>query len=110
MSNSVFPLGKIVATPGALAELARAGEDLLHYLARHVRGDWGDLTDDDKKENDSSVTKGCRILSAHTLSTGTKIWNITEAEEVRPVFFYLAIIKNGPLWIFGNIINIHYLH
>jgi hypothetical protein len=76
-----FSLGHIVATPGALAELSRAGEDALPYLARHIRGDWGDLCDDDKKENELSVTQGYRILSAYTLSTGVKIWVITEADR-----------------------------
>jgi hypothetical protein len=76
-----FPLGQLVATPGALAELARAGEDPLLYLGRHARGDWGTLSDADKKENEFSVANNFRILSAYELSTGIKIWIITEADS-----------------------------
>lgn len=81
-----FPLGLIVATSDALAEFDRASEDPLAYLARHVRGDWGDLCDDDQKENELFVTEGFRILSAYTLSTGTKVWIITEADRSSTCF------------------------
>jgi hypothetical protein len=80
-SQAKYPLGKIVATPNALREFARASEDPLPYLTRHVGGDWGDLSEADKIENDFSVANGFRILSAYTLSTGTKIWIITEADR-----------------------------
>ena len=36
-----FPLGQMVATPGALQALAEAGEEPLTYLSRHISGDWG---------------------------------------------------------------------
>ena len=38
-----FPLGRVVATPGALKLLEEAGEDPLRYLNRHASGDWGEL-------------------------------------------------------------------
>ena len=49
--------------------------ELLH---RHVTGDWGDLEDEDKKENELSVKEGFRILSAYSLETDVKVWIITE--------------------------------
>jgi hypothetical protein len=53
---------------------------MLALLSRHVRGDWGDLDEQDKKENEFSVEKGFRILS--TYGTGmTKLWIITEADR-----------------------------
>ncbi len=42
----VFELGQILATPGALAALQKAGQDPHDFLARHVACDWGDLSDD----------------------------------------------------------------
>jgi hypothetical protein len=35
-----LPLGRVVATPGALKLLTEIGEDPLDYLARHASGDW----------------------------------------------------------------------
>jgi hypothetical protein len=74
----LFELGQLVGTPGALRALQEAEQDPLELLARHVTGDWGELDDEDKKENDFSVEHGFRILSALTVSTGVKVWVITE--------------------------------
>ena len=74
----LFDLGQVVGTPGALQALENAGQQPGELLARHVMGEWGDLCDEDKAENDLSVEKGFRILSAYTLQTGVKIWVITE--------------------------------
>jgi hypothetical protein len=71
----------MVATPGALRALAEAGEEPLAYLCRHVAGDWGELCEEDKKENEFSVVKGLRIFSAYVLSSDVKIWVITEADR-----------------------------
>jgi hypothetical protein len=76
-----FRLGRIVATPGAIDALKAANEDALSYIARHKNGDWGDLDEHDKQENEFSVEHGLRILSAYHLSTGVKIWLITEADR-----------------------------
>ena len=81
MPTARFPLGRTVATPGALEALARAGETPLPYLVRHSAGDWGDLDRDDKTENESAVKAGLRIFSAYLLTDGTRIWVITEADR-----------------------------
>lgn len=77
----LFVLGQLVATPGAIAACAEAQSDPLHYLRRHVSGDWGDLGDDDKAANDSALATGARILSAYTLATDERLWIITEADR-----------------------------
>jgi hypothetical protein len=76
-----FPPGQIVATPGALTAFEEAGEEPVTYLARHLAGDWGEVCEEDAKENDFSLEKGFRILSAYTLKDGTKIWVLTEADR-----------------------------
>ena len=74
-----FPLGQIVATPNALGALTQ--DDITTALRRHVSGDWGDLGEEDKKENDFSLTRELRILSAYHGAGGTKFWIITEADR-----------------------------
>jgi len=76
-----FRLGQIVATPGALDALLTAGQTPGFFLRRHVSGDWGELDEEDRRENELSVVQGFRLLSAYTLSSGTKIWIITEADR-----------------------------
>jgi len=78
----LFPLGQIVATPGALAALGKAGQTPLEFLTRHVRGDWGELCEEDRKENQLSLEHGFRLLSSYRISSGdTKVWVITEADR-----------------------------
>ena len=74
----LFDLGQTVATPGALASLQEAGENPLTYLLRHVTGDFGDLPEEDIEENRRSLAQDLRIFSAYQLSSGVKIWVITE--------------------------------
>lgn len=76
-----FPLGQIVATPGALAALEASGDSPFTYLQRHQSGDWGDLTADDRYENEYALAHDLRILSAYKLTNGTRIWIITEADR-----------------------------
>ena len=51
-------------------------------MQRHVTGDWGELSEEDRRENELSVKEGFRILSAYKLPrTGVKLWIITEADR-----------------------------
>jgi hypothetical protein len=81
MKTAKFPLGQTVATPAALQALAAARQSPLDFLRRQQQGDWGDLTAEDRKENEFSVMNNFRILSAYTLTTGVKIWVITKADR-----------------------------
>jgi hypothetical protein len=81
MQQARFPLGRIVATPGALGALEEAGENPGTFIKRHSAGDWGELDDHDRQENELSVERGFRILSSYTLASGTKLWIITEADR-----------------------------
>lgn len=81
MRNVLFPFGQIAATPGALEALEEAGERPATLLKRHITGDWGEVDEEDFQENERSLVDGCRLLSAYTLSTGTKLWIITEADR-----------------------------
>jgi hypothetical protein len=81
MKKAKFLLGRIVATPGALAALSQANQDPAEFPSRHQHGDWGDVEEEDKKENEFSVLNNLRILSAYSLTTGVKLWVITEADR-----------------------------
>ena len=76
-----FELGRIVATPGALVSLSEAGQTPAQFLGRHINGDWGDVDDEDRQANEQSLLDDSRILSAYRLSTGERLWIITEADR-----------------------------
>ena len=81
LGRPLFTLGRVVATPGALACLERCGVNGATLLQRHQTGDWGDISAEDCQQNKLAITHGCRILSSYTMSSGERIWIITEADR-----------------------------
>lgn len=61
----LFDLGQLVATPDALAVLEKSGQNPIEFLTRHVTGDWGEITEEDRKENLFSLEKGFPLLSSY---------------------------------------------
>ena len=80
-TKPLFPLGQVVATPGALAALVVAGQTPYEFLNRHVTGDWGTLPEEDVEENERALKHGYRIFSGYNLSDGTRMWVITEHDR-----------------------------
>jgi hypothetical protein len=78
-SCPMLSLGKLVATPNALAHITQA--DITAALMRHAVCDWGDVCAEDKQTNNLAVTEGTRILSVYHAANGTKFWIITEADR-----------------------------
>ena len=81
MSGAKFSPGRVVATPGVLEAFTASGQSPLDFLQRHLAGDWGELDENDVRENEVSLQRGWRILSCYRLSTGVKFWVITEADR-----------------------------
>lgn len=78
-----FNPGQIVATRGVvdLMEMKTAFHTFVNQsLVRHLKGDWGDICEEDKAVNDAAVTSEDRILSAykHPNNPEWHIWIITE--------------------------------
>jgi len=79
--NALFDLGHVVMTPGAAA----LEVDFSPYLARHAQGDWGEVSTPSKRQNDTAVKEGYRLLSTYTVPIGDdeteRIWILTEADR-----------------------------
>ena len=80
-TRPLFDLGQLVATPGALAALEKTGQTPMEFLSRHVTGDWGDIPEEDRKENQYSLEHGFRLLSSYRTTADQVIWVITEANR-----------------------------
>ncbi|APZ96363.1 hypothetical protein [Fuerstiella marisgermanici] len=74
-----FRFGSIYITCNAQERLN--GDDIRNALSRHLSGDWGDVCDEDRQENELSLREGFRLLSVYHASDGTKFWVITEADR-----------------------------
>jgi hypothetical protein len=75
-----LPLGRVLATPGALKLLTDAGAHPFELLARHATGDWGELCAFDRHQNEIALRDGYRVLSAYPIGT-EHVWVITEADR-----------------------------
>jgi hypothetical protein len=71
-ARPLFSLGQIVGTPTALSALAKSGETPGTFLSRHITGDWGEIPDEDRKEN--QLEKGFRLLSCYRTLAGVRVW------------------------------------
>ncbi|MFM0504293.1 hypothetical protein [Paraburkholderia caffeinilytica] len=76
----LFHLGRIVATPGALDVLQRAGVFPFQLLVGHQCGDGGVLCAEDRAANAGAIVAGGRILSVYEVGA-EKIYVITEADR-----------------------------
>lgn len=80
-TTPLFPAGQIAATPGVLALLEQVNKSPLEFLSRDLRGDWGDLCQEDKTENELSLKYGFRLMSSYRVTDTEKLWVITEADR-----------------------------
>jgi hypothetical protein len=74
-----FRLGQIMATPTALARLSQT--DIHRGIQRHQAGDWGDVTEHDRKANETALVDDSRLWSVYHTAAGAKFWIITEADR-----------------------------
>ncbi len=83
-SNQVtplFPLGQVVATPGAIKVMERCGLQPSDLLRRHVTGDWGAVHAEDDGLNEMALRDGDRLFSVYVSETDgqdNRLWIITE--------------------------------
>lgn len=77
---SLFKLGQLVSTPGALSFCTAHAINPAELLKRHVSGDWGDLDAHDTQANVHAIQHDLRILSSYKFKN-EKLWIITEADR-----------------------------
>ena len=78
-----FQLGRVVWTRyvnDCVAENTQFAKFVTDSLARHCNGDWGELSTEDKKENDFSLDKHLRLFSVYKKDKFV-IWIISEADR-----------------------------
>jgi hypothetical protein len=74
-----FNLGNLFITPNAQKRLSHV--ETFRALHRHAVGDWGEVTEGDREENELSLREGFRIVSVYHSKEGEKFWIITEADR-----------------------------
>ena len=80
-ARSRFQPGALLRRPTALQLIAAAGQSALQFINRHVSGDWGVLSPEDRSHNDLALQDGSRIMSAYVIAGGQRVWIITDAAD-----------------------------
>ena len=73
-----FSLGRVIATPGAFERIDN--ETMWAALDRHSHGDWGELCDEDRANNENALKVGARLMSVYSKDDEV-FWVITEADR-----------------------------
>jgi len=79
LTDGLYWIGRVVITPEAKATLSR--EDVIEGLARHFKGEWGELDEYEWKVNDDALEYGDRLLSRYRTRSGTWFWIMTEPDR-----------------------------
>ena len=74
-----FNVGQLMITRTANHELPQ--EEVWMNLVRHMNGDWGELDESDREQNERAVGNGGRLMSRYSTSSGTVFWIITEHDR-----------------------------
>jgi hypothetical protein len=75
-----FPLGFIAVTPGI--ELTLSPAEIAEALSKHVRGNWGEVCEEDCDANNEALHHGGRLLSVYwNHSRSETFYVITEADR-----------------------------
>lgn len=74
-----FSCGEVVVTRSAMNAVPQLV--MIAALARHLNGDWGELSPSDKAVNNQALRDGGRLISAYHAPDGTKFWIVTEADR-----------------------------
>ncbi len=74
----LFRPGRLLVASDALTALRASGIPVISVLLRHVAGDWGTVSDEDRQQNDLSISAGLRLISLYPLPDQTRILVITQ--------------------------------
>jgi hypothetical protein len=78
-----FQLGQVTITPDATTALDASEESLTDLLIRHQTGNWGIVSRHEQPRHEYTSTNYGNVMSVHPLSTGAKVWIITERDVRR---------------------------
>ncbi|MBJ7223581.1 MULTISPECIES: hypothetical protein [unclassified Brenneria] len=77
----LFPIGALIFSEG-IDRLLREGRiEPLPYLQRHIRGDWGDVSDEGWQANNDALQFGARLESIYVIHRELSIRIVTEPDR-----------------------------
>lgn len=93
-----LPLGELFFVD--CRDLVLSDKQRNDVLTRHTSGDWGDISDADRKLNDIALREGGHILSCYEVfDDGTRVWVYTNAARTATLileFETYPLMENFP--------------
>ena len=77
----LFSLGEATLSFDAIRAVATNNDFAKGFLLRHVSGDWGDVSEDDKRFNDLALSRGVQLLSCYYTKAGVKLFVLTRGDR-----------------------------
>lgn len=81
VSELLFKPGEIVETTNALALLKKYNLHPIRLLARHLFGDWGDVSAADAHANERALADHARVVSSYLMPDGERLLVVTECDR-----------------------------
>ena len=88
-------LGKIRITPRAVDAFFAAHQTPHGFRDRHRAGDWGEISQQEKAQNEQALKEGLYIRSAYSLKTGVIIWIMTNPDRSKTLFLLPEEYRSG---------------
>lgn len=77
--GAIFHPGRICITEQAHGLLSK--DDVDNALRRHLRGDWGEMEEEDREANERALCNGSRLFSLFLSAAKERFYIITEANR-----------------------------
>lgn len=74
-----FEIGQLGITPRAQELIPMKEVEVA--LNRHASGDWGNVCEEDRSQNEWALTNEARLMSVYESDSGEAFWIITEADR-----------------------------
>lgn len=74
-------LGQVVVTPRAKETLKAWGCAVEKILARHQAGDWGDISENERKLNDEGIDNHLDVVSSYSSNNGSQVTVFTKSDR-----------------------------
>lgn len=76
-----FRLGQVVMGQSVTDLIERGSLNIQSYLERHVRGDWGDISQAHVIVNEVALHSNDFVFSRYNLTTDQRLWIITDGDR-----------------------------
>lgn len=76
-----FELGQVIVTPTADEALQASGQSASELLSRHQSGDWGEVSDQERRVNERGLARPMSLLSKYRTLRGDRVTVVTKADR-----------------------------